>query len=160
MSGQPDPVYDDVGSLVNQLGLSGMRYREFGPRKPAVVSSAGPAAPAAPASPPTGASAAPMSPTPPAPPANGPGAAASTARGTPVPTAVEPPRLRSVSAASPLSFTFERLRRQAIGSAVRAPALRLDLPGRAPACTADVSPQPKSLREVFAALEAHAPRRS
>ncbi len=124
--------FDDVGSLVNQLQLGGVRYREFG--KPRPSAQPVPAATAVPAVMPTTATA---------------------------PT-VATPAPRAVATASPLAFTFERLRRQAPTSAARAPFITLNLPERH-AVFADRlrgNPQQRTFAAVFAELEGHARNRA
>lgn len=133
MSGKQDKAFDDVGSLVNQLDLGGMRYREFGAaRKPAEHQPAEHR---------------------PAPAAPDPSATAARPQTAEPQPAADTSRLRSVSAGSPLAFTFERLRRQSIASHVRSPVLVLDLPERH-AVHADRLPRnARPLRELFAALD-------
>lgn len=137
--------FDDVGQLVDRLHLDGLKYREFGEHRPAqlklAVSAPAVTAAAAPA-----VAAAPSVPTP-----------------TPTPTAAvlhatEPARapVRAESSsrtiASPLNFTFERLRRQVIGSRVHAPVLQLQLAPRKATAQAESSAKEKPVSELFARL--------
>lgn len=145
MSGHKDKDFDDVSSLVSQLHLGGVRYREFGkPRTSALP----PVADELPVVTPVPAVAAP---------------AVEPARPAPGAIAAEPPpRLRPTAPPSPIAFTFERLRRQAIATAVRAPFITLQLPERH-AVAADrlrSSLHQRTLTTVFAELEGHARARA
>lgn len=130
-----DKKGSDVDHLMKHMHIGSVRYREFGtPKSTApVVSNAVPPA-AAPAVPPVAS--------------------------VPAATAADEQRpLRPVSAASPLAFTFERLRRQAIATPARKPYLSLDLPERHPVHAdgqASLQRQ-RLLQSVFAELEAHGP---
>ncbi len=154
MSGHKDKDFDDVSSLVSQLHLGGVRYREFGkPRTSALPPVADELPVVTPAATPTTVAA----------PAMGMAPAVEPARPAPVAVAAEPPpRLRPTAPPSPIAFTFERLRRQAIATAVRAPFIALQLPERH-AVAADrlrSSLHQRTLTTVFAELEGHARARA
>lgn len=142
--------FDDVGQLVDRLHLDGLKYREFGEHRPAqlklAVSAPAVLAPAAPAA----VAAAPSVPTPTPTPAPTPTAAVVNA----TEPARAPVRVESSSRtiASPLNFTFERLRRQVIGSRVHAPVLQLQLTPRKATAQTDSSAKEKPVSELFARL--------
>lgn len=133
---------NDVDALVAHLHLGAVRYREFG--NPKASATPVPAAPAAPA---------------PAAPVMTPAVAAKAP--TPVSADDDGKGLRSVTGNSPLAFTFERLRRQAIGSPLRKPYLSLDLPERhAWRPAAAPAPRQRQLSAIFAEIEASASARA
>lgn len=71
------------------------------------------------------------------------------------------PALRAAAPAAPLAFTFERLRRQALGSRTQAPAFAMNLSPRAPAASYERTPiRTLPLAEVFARLNAAGDLRS
>ncbi len=154
MSRKAGKDFDDVGALMNQLDLGAIRYREFGaPKTSAQAVDEPPAVAATPAPAPAPAEARAVATPPPAQPQ------------VQAPVVVAPAddpakRLRTVTGGSPLNFTFERLRRQAIGTAGRTPTLMLNLPERY-AVSIDVLPRvgTRPLAEVFAEIEAAARQR-
>ena len=146
MSGQKEKDFDDVSSLVSQLDLGGVRYREFGKPRASALPHAADAPPI-------------VTPTP----ITAPVVPATVEAARPAPVAAEPaPRLRPTAPPSPLSFTFERLRRQAIATAVRAPFITLQLPERhAVAADSLRSSLPqRTLAPGFAAHAGYAPARA
>lgn len=145
---------NDVDALVAHLHLGTVRYREFGTPKSTAAST--PAAAANPVAP-----VPPAAPAPVAAPVVAITPAAAAKAPTPVTVEDDSKGLRSVSGSSPLAFTFERLRRQAIGTPLRKPYLSLNLPerhawqpGAAPA------PRQRLLTTIFAEMEATASARS
>lgn len=135
MSGKPGGSYNDVGSLIDQLGLGAIGYREFGKPKPAAM-------PVADRPQPVTARA----------------ESSAAIRSFPAGRDEEETtaRVRPAASGSPLAFTFERLRRQAIGSSVRAPTLTLALPERS-AVSAEAlgwGRRQRTWAEIFAELEA------
>lgn len=147
MSNDNDKTGNDVEHLLRHKQMGGVRYREFGTPK-----STTPATDAAPVEQPL------PTPAPAAPPAlTMPAAPVAPLVASPAQAPADEQRLRSVSSASPLAFTFERLRRQAIATPARKPYLSLDLPERHPVQLDDKSSprRQRLLQAVFAELEAH-----
>ncbi len=138
--------YNDVQELVSQLHIDGMQYREFSTPKPAAVRVVGgKAAPAA-------------APVVPAAPVEAP---ARIERVSAAPAVDSAPLLRAVAPAAPLAFTFERLRRQALGSKSQAASIVIGLQARQPALRYERAPiRTLPLAEVFARLNAAADLRS
>ncbi len=139
-----DKDYNDISQLVSQLHLDGLQYREFGTPRPAgirVVAGLDHALPVG-VEQKAVAVAAPLP--------------ASPAMPTPTPTLRAAPAQGAAVALAPLSNTFERLRRQAIGAGVPQVRLALELPMRAPvASVSEVVPRlrERPLSAVFASLE-------
>lgn len=144
--------FDDVSQLVDRLQLDGLKYREFGDHRPAKLKLAGGTAPAsaAPASIPV-----PALPVPAAKPAV---TVAPATAPTEMPRTIAAPApaplpepARTVE--QPLSFTFERLRRQVIGSRVQAPVLQLQLaPRKASGSEPQDSVMQKPVSSLFAQI--------
>lgn len=170
MNDKTGKEFDDVDSLVHQLNLASVRYREFGKSRPTAVTpvSSEPVAPpiAAPApaavkppAPVPAPAAAPATAVAPAPaptvPATAPAPAPATAAAPEIPAGA---RLRPVAPASPLAFTFERLRRQASTTPPRTPVLSLKLPERKAVMVETLVQRlhQRSLASVFAELEGRA----
>ena len=148
--------FADVSQLVDRLQRDGLKYREFGDHRPAKLKLAGGTAPAAaPAPIPV-----PALPVPPAKPVvSAPVAAAPVEApriiAAPAPAPLPEPA-RTVE--QPLSFTFERLRRQVIGSRVQAPVLHLQLaPRKASGSEPQDSVMQKPVSSLFAQIGQDAP---
>ncbi|MDM4771987.1 hypothetical protein [Solimonas sp. SE-A11] len=141
--------FDDVSQLVDRLQLDGLKYREFGDHRPAKLKLAGGTAPTAA---PAAAPALPVQASRPAaavPVAAAPAEAARTIA-APAPAPLPEPA-RTVE--QPLSFTFERLRRQVIGSRVQAPVLQLQLaPRKASGSEPQDSVMQKPVSNLFAQM--------
>lgn len=158
---------DDVQQLLRDLSIGDLQYREFAKPQAARLRLAPnrPATPPPAASTPVGPAAADEAPAAPAAEAAAPAAAApllpdAATRPAPVRSPAATPRAVHES---PLNFTFERLRRQAIPS--RAAPLQLDL--KLPSRTRATLPsrldqlQKRSLAEVFGSLcRATSPQRN
>lgn len=136
--------FDDVGQLVDRLQLDGLKYREFGEHRPAKLKLAGGTAPVA---------ATPVAPVAPSPAAQ----VLPPKLAVPAPLAVAPAPASLPETArtveQPLSFTFERLRRQVIGSRVQAPVLHLQLaPRKASGSETQESVLQKPVSSLFAQI--------
>lgn len=142
--------FDDVSQLVDRLQLDGLKYREFGEHRPAKLKLAGGTAPVvAPAAP---APTAPVLAPKPAVPAPVAATPVETPRivAAPAPAPL-PETARTVE--QPLSFTFERLRRQVIGSRVQTPVLQLQLaPRKASGSETQESVMQKPVSSLFAQI--------
>ena len=156
--------FDDVSQLVDRLQLDGLKYREFGDHRPAKLKLAGGTAPAAVAAAPAAVIPAPVVTVPVQVVATKPAMAVPVAAASveaprtiaaPAPTPLPEPA-RTVE--QPLSFTFERLRRQVIGSRVQAPVLQLQLaPRKASGSEPQDSVMQKPVSSLFAQIGQEAP---
>lgn len=149
--------FDDVSQLVDRLQLDGLKYREFGDHRPAKLKLAGGTAPAAATAAPIPVPALPVPAAKPVVPASVAAAPVEAPRtiAAPAPAPLPEPA-RTVE--QPLSFTFERLRRQVIGSRVQAPVLQLQLaPRKASGSGPQDSVMQKPVSSLFAQIGQETP---